>query len=50
MHELDHMNGVRFVEKVSQLKVQMARKKQKKMLVDIKRRLATQPKVQEQVE
>jgi len=50
MHELDHMNGVRFVEKVSQLKVQMARKKQKKMLVDIKRRLAIQPKVQEEVE
>jgi peptide deformylase len=50
MHELDHMNGVRFIEKISQLKLQMARKKQKKMLVDIKRRLATQSKVQEQVE
>ena len=49
MHELDHMNGVRFVEKVSQLKLQMARKKQKKMIVDIKRRLATQPKVQKEV-
>jgi len=50
MHELDHMNGVRFIEKISQLKLQMARKKQKKMIVDIKRRLATPAKVQEKVE
>lgn len=31
LHELDHLNGITFTTKVSQLKLQMARKKQRKL-------------------
>jgi peptide deformylase len=34
-HELDHMNGIRMVEKVGQVSLQMARQKQEKMIKKI---------------
>jgi peptide deformylase len=37
MHELDHMNGVRMVEYVKPLALQMARKKQLKLIKKVKR-------------
>lgn len=37
MHELDHMNGVRFVEHVGPVALQMAKKKQKKITRMVKK-------------
>lgn len=36
-HELDHMNGIRFVDHVGPASIMMARKKQEKLLKQIKR-------------
>ena len=36
-HELDHMNGVRMIDKVKPLALQMAREKQKKLIKKISR-------------
>jgi peptide deformylase len=36
-HELDHMNGVRMIDKVKPLALQMAREKQKKLIKKIKK-------------
>lgn len=36
-HELDHMNGVRMIDKVKPLALQMAREKQKKLIKKFKR-------------
>lgn len=38
MHELDHLNGVRFVEHVKPVALQMARKKQEKLMKKVIRR------------
>jgi peptide deformylase len=37
LHELDHMNGIRFVEHAGSLAIKMAKQKQQKMLKKIKR-------------
>ena len=37
LHELDHMNGIRMIEKVKPLALQMARKKQQKLIKKVKR-------------
>lgn len=38
LHELDHMNGIRFVDKVKPVALQMARDKQKKLIKKVMRR------------
>lgn len=37
LHELDHMNGIRMIEKIKPLALQMARKKQQKLIKKVKR-------------
>lgn len=37
-HELDHLNGIRFVDHVGSLSLRMAREKQKKLIKKIKRK------------
>ena len=39
LHELDHLNGIRFVDHVKPLALKMARQKQEKRIKNIKRRM-----------
>ena len=36
LHEFDHLNGIEFVDRVSKLKLEMAKKKQKKLMQEFK--------------
>jgi peptide deformylase len=38
LHELDHMNGIRFTDKVKPVALQIARDKQKKLIKKVMRR------------
>jgi len=38
LHELDHMNGIRFVDYIKPLALRMAKKRQAKIIKSVKRR------------
>lgn len=44
LHELDHMNGIRFVEHVGPVSIQMAKKKQQKIKKTVQRKVGNKNK------